>query len=127
MAGHGEKLSRNQELAIAALLSNPSIPGAASAAGISERSLYRWLADDGFQKDYKKARRKVVQQAITQIQASISAAVQTLKEIMKNPEAPASSRVSAAKTLIEMGLKATEFEQLEERIEELEKIVKDQR
>ena len=36
-------------------------------------------------------------QAITQIQASITVAVQTLNEIMGNHNAPASSRVSAVK------------------------------
>jgi hypothetical protein len=106
MIGHGEKLSRNREWAIAALLANPPIPEACRAAGIGERTMYRWLADEGFGKAYRAARRKIVQQAITQIQASIATAVQTLEAIMKDEESPASSRVPAAKTIIETGLKS---------------------
>lgn len=55
----------------------------------------------------------------------MAAAVTTLTEIMGNNEAPASSRVSAAKTILEIGIRATEMEQLEERVNEFEGIIRD--
>jgi len=125
MKGHGEKLSRNQERVIAALLNHTSVAKAVDAAGIGEVTIYRWLKNDGFNSAYRDARRQVVQQGIVKIQKSIAAAVDTLTAIMEDNEAPASSRVSAAKTIIEIGIRATEMEQLEERIEDLEKIVKE--
>jgi len=127
MKGHGEKLSRNQERVIVALLNHTSVTKAADAAGIGEVTIYRWLKDDGFNSAYRDARRQVVQQGIVKIQKSIKAAVDTLTAIMEDNEAPASSRVSAAKTIIDIGIRATEMEQLEERIEDLEKIVKETR
>ena len=127
MKGHGEKLSRNQERVIVALLNHTSVAKASDAAGIGEVTIYRWLKDDGFNSAYRDARRQVVQQGIVKIQKSIAAAVDTLTAIMEDNEAPASSRVSAAKTIIEIGIRATEMEQLEERIEDLEKIVKETR
>jgi hypothetical protein len=39
MAGHGEKLSRKREQAIAALLSASTLVEAAKAAGIGDRTL----------------------------------------------------------------------------------------
>ena len=120
MSGHGEKISRNKEKAISALLSNSSIPDAAKTVGIHERTLWRWLKDHKFKRAYKEARREVVRQAITNVQAGLSKAVRTLKEIIGDENAPASARVSAAKTMIDMGLKAVEIEDLESRIEVLE-------
>jgi hypothetical protein len=120
MAGHGEKLSRNKEKAIAALLLKPSIPAAAKDVGIGERTLWRWLKDRNFKRAYKEARREVVRQAIAQVQAGLSKAVKTLKNIIDNENAPPSARVSAARVMIDMGLKAIEIEDLESRIEVLE-------
>ena len=120
MAGHGEKLSRNKEKAIAALLLKPSIPAAAKDVGVGERTLWRWLKDKNFKKAYKEARREVVRQAIAQVQAGLSKAVKTLKNIIDDENASPSARVSAAKTMIDMGLKAVEIEDLESRIEALE-------
>ena len=120
MPGHGEKLSRNKEKAISALLLTPSIPEAANAIGIHERTLWRWLKDQQFKRAFKDARREVVRQAIAHVQAAMSEAVKTLKEIINDDEAPASARVSAAKAVIDMGLKAIEIEDLELRLESIE-------
>ena len=40
MSGHGEKRSRKQDAAIVALLSEPTIAGAATRAGVSEPTLF---------------------------------------------------------------------------------------
>ena len=47
-SGHGEKLTRKKELAIVALLTEPTITKAASSAGISEATLRRWMRLDEF-------------------------------------------------------------------------------
>ncbi|MFC1820537.1 hypothetical protein ACFLZG_05585 [Thermodesulfobacteriota bacterium] len=127
MAGHGEKLSRNQEKAIAALLSQPSIPGAAKEAKIGERTLWRWLQLDSFKEAYRDARGQIVRQAVVQVQQAMSEAVGTLREVMTNSEAPASARVSAAKAIINMGIKAVEVEELEARIVEIETLIKEKK
>jgi hypothetical protein len=43
MAGHGEKLGRKQEEAIAALLWRRNIDEAARVAGVGARTLLQWL------------------------------------------------------------------------------------
>jgi hypothetical protein len=121
MTGHGQKLSRKKEQAIAALLSQPSIGGAAKKVGISEKTLFRWLQLDEFQRAYKNARKQVVQHAIAQIQSVMSEAVQTLLKVMSDDTTPASSKVSAARALLDIGFKVVEIEDLENRIEKIEK------
>ena len=120
MVGHGEKLSRKQDHAIAHLLTAPTIAEAARQTGIGEQTLLRWLKDAHFQAAYRDVRRQVVQQAIAQVQRATSAAVDTLPEIMANSAAPASARVSAAKTVLETAVKAVELEDLAHRIAALE-------
>jgi transposase-like protein len=71
MSGHGQKISRTQEKAIAALLANTSIPAAARIVGIADSTLSRWLKVDSFQAAYRKARKQVVSLAVTQVQAAM--------------------------------------------------------
>src|SRR5262245_63304457 len=109
MAGHGEKLSHKQEQTIAALLTVPNLADAAHHAGIGERTLLRWLKETAFQASYREARRQVVQQAIVQVQRATREAVETLRSVMQDAEAPASAKVSAAKTILETAVKAVEL------------------
>src|SRR5262249_44509727 len=97
-----------------------SLTEAAAQCGLAEVTLRRWLKHDGFQQSYRDARRQVVQQAIAQVQRTTGEAVETLRGVMQNPDAPASAKVSAAKTILETALKAVELEDLETRIAALE-------
>jgi hypothetical protein len=121
MSGHGEKLSRKQEQGIRALLLQPTLVDAATAIGVDERTLRRWLREDAaFQIAYREARRAVVQHAIAQVQHATGEAVATLRQVMQDPEAPASARVSAAKAILETAVKGIEIEDLAARIAILE-------
>ena len=120
MSGHGEKLSHKQERAIATLLVAPSVTAAAQQIGVNENTLLRWLKDEDFQAAYREARRAVVQHAIVQVQHATGEAVETLRSVMQAADAPASAKVSAAKTILETAVKAVELEDLEARIVALE-------
>jgi phage terminase small subunit len=125
MSGHGEKIEQKQERAISALLQAESIREAAKEAGIAEATLHRWLKDDSFKEAYRMAKHEVVNHAICQVQRSTGKAVKALVEITEDKESPASARVSAAKTILETSIKAIELEDLERRISELEKLIKE--
>ena len=60
MIGHGEKLTRKQEAAIAALLAESSIGAAARKARIGEATLQRWLRLPAFAQAYRDARQQLV-------------------------------------------------------------------
>ena len=124
MEGHGEKFSRKQEQAISALLNEPTIEAAAKCIGIGETTLWRWMQVPGFQEKYRQAKRRVVEHAITQLQNACEEAVACLREVMTDREAPASSRVSAARIVLEQSIRAVELEDLNGRIDSLEAILK---
>jgi len=54
------------------------------------------------------------------VQQATGEAVETLRQVMQDPEAPASAKVSAARTIPETAVKAVELEDLEEWIAYLE-------
>lgn len=127
VAGHGEKLTRKAEQAVAALLQFPTIPEAAKATGVSERTLYGWLQEETFREQYRSARAEVVRHAVTTVQKASGEAVEVLRTVMNTPESSPSSRVSAARTILELALKAVELEDLESRLVALEMKVRNDR
>src|SRR6202790_3519314 len=101
MAGHGEKFGRKKEEAIAALLSQRNVEEAARAAGIGTRTLMRWLQIPEFQAAYRQARRDTFSQSIARLQQGASAAASVLLKVMLDPNAPASSRIRAADSVLD--------------------------
>ena len=79
MSGHGDKLGRKEEQAILALLARPTIGEAASAVGIGEVSLRRWLQRPDFRDRYREARQRVVEGAIASLQQATGDAVAALR------------------------------------------------
>ena len=120
MAGHGSKLGRKQEEAIAALLTHRNIEEAADAAGIGARTLLRWLKLPEFDAAYRDARRKAFGQAVARLQQGTSAAATTLLKVMIDPSTPASVRVRAADSVFNHAAKAIELEDIEARVAALE-------
>jgi hypothetical protein len=120
MAGHGSKIGRKQEDAIAALLTQRNVEEAARAAGIGVRTLLRWLKLPQFQNAFRQARREAFGQAVSRLQQGTAAAATTLLKIMIDPAAPASVRVRAADSVFNHAAKAIEIEDIEARVAALE-------
>ncbi len=120
MAARGSSLVRKQEEAIAALLTQRNIDEAARTAGISTRTLLRWLQLPEFQKAYRQGRRDAYSQAVARLQQGTSAAATILLKTMVDPGTPASVRVRAAEAIFSHAFKAIEVEDIEARVSELE-------
>ncbi len=119
--GHGDKLNRKQEQAIAALLSASSIKAAATSCGMAEVTLWRWLQLPDFQTAYRAARRQVVERAVSELQAACGAAVETLKRNL-HCEQP-SVEIRAAQVILEQAVKGVELIDLQQRVDRLEALL----
>jgi hypothetical protein len=122
MKGHGAKFSRKMEEAVAALLSQRNHEEAAKVVGISAVTLLRWQKLPEFQAALRQARRDAYSQSIGRLQQASSAAVSTLLKIMVDSNAPASTRVRAADSVLDHAAKAIELEDIESRVAELERV-----
>jgi len=120
-AGHGSKFGRKKEAAIAALLAQRNQEEAARAAGVSKRTLNRWLQMPVFQAAYREARRAAMVQSGARLQQASSAAVSALLKVMVDPSTPASARVRAADCILARGNQALEHEDLNMRLAALER------
>lgn len=120
MRGQNEKLERRWHQAIAALLTQNTIAQAATAAGIDETTMYRWLKDPDFSYAYFQARSALLERALGHIAEGLIAAAATLREIVDDREASPTSRVNAAKALFDLALKDREVAGLEARVAALE-------
>jgi hypothetical protein len=121
MAGHGEKLGRKQEDAIAALLTQRNIEEAARAAGVGTRTLIRWLKLPDFGKEYRKARREAVHQSVARMQQATGAATSVVLKLMTDPNVPAAVKLRAAECVFDRAIKGVELEDIEARVAELER------
>lgn len=115
-----EPTAKNEK-ALAALLKSPTLREAAKAAKISEATLWRLMQSPDFQRDYRAARRAIVENAVSELQRTTSAAVETLRRNLStgNP----STEVRAAQIILEQSIRAVELVDLAERIEGLEALM----
>jgi hypothetical protein len=116
----GENLTAKQEAALVALLSHGTIEAAYASVGVSKTTMWRWMQLPRFQSRYKAERRQLVEAGIVTLQKHATTAARVLVQIADDTEAPASARVTAAKTILDQSVSAIEMTELLQRIERLE-------
>lgn len=96
--GKGKAISDEQ--IIAALLDHGTIRAAAGAVGISERALYDRMNKGEFQALYKAAKADLIRAAVLNLNRQLQAAIDTVSEIMQDPDNNAAVRLQAAQTIL---------------------------
>ena len=102
-------MTPSKEKALAALLTCTTKQQAAENAGISPRTLRSYLSDAEFQEEYKKAFSGLITDVTRQAQQSLSPALSVLRGIVEDDSEDAKVRVTAARSLLEYGLRLTEI------------------
>lgn len=111
---------RNDAKILAALLTARSVPEAAKVAKVSERTIYNRLADDSFRAAYVQQRREALNMACKCLQSALVDAVEVLSSTMRDTEAAPQHRITAARSVLDYGVKLTELTDLAARVEALE-------
>ncbi|ASC70282.1 hypothetical protein XM38_012190 [Halomicronema hongdechloris C2206] len=124
MAQNGDNLTPKQLAAVAELARGSSHQATVDATGVSHRQLSRWKAQPDFKEAILEAQRAIYGQSIAAIVTAMNTATTTLVEICENQEASDASRVSAARSILENGLKAFGQADLDRRVEEIEELFK---
>lgn len=109
------------ELIISALISSPTIRAASEACGVSERQIYKRLAEPEFRERYDKARHDLLDHSTAALQGHLSAAVEAMGEIVRDPEATQQTRLNAAEAIVRNTLKLTEQGDILVRLDALER------
>lgn len=113
-------LTAKQTKALQALLTAPTQAQAAQLAGIGLTTLKRYLRDSEFQAAYKQAVSGLIADASDKAKLGLSPAVLCLREIVEDKSANAQVRISAARSLLEFGLRLVEVADIVKDLEEME-------
>jgi hypothetical protein len=111
-----------QELALGALLYHATVAGAAAACRVSRRTIHRWLQDPKFRTALRKMQHEHVRQVHSGLQGITADAVETLREVLNNREAPAGARVSACRATLSLAYDLIQADDMQHRIETLERL-----
>lgn len=114
-------LTPKQQKVLAALLREPTQKAAAASTGVSDRQIREYLSKPEFQEAYRQALSQLVEQASIQARRGYAPALDALQEIVSDPGQPPAARISAARSLLEYGLKLTEQADILAKLDELEK------
>jgi hypothetical protein len=114
MTGRG----RGETALIAALAAGASVQAAARAGGLSERTVYRRLEDPAFRKSVNDARTEIVSRSVAKLSAASTEAAETLRKLLYSDKD--FTRLAAARTILELGARLREQQELTERIAALE-------
>lgn len=119
MATNGS-LSSRQQRAVAALLASKNVAEAACIAGVGERTLYRWLAEDqGFRAALSQAEGDLLDTATRRLLTLQGKAIDTLEHLLDSAETEG-VRLRAAQVAIDTSLKLREMRDIEQRLTALE-------
>jgi hypothetical protein len=106
---------------IAHLAAGVSPAGAAKLAGVSEATAYRRLANPAFRRRVEKARSDFWDRALGVMSKGASESAIVLRKLLRSDDGRI--KLQAAKVLREQGMKVRERVELEQRLDELEKLV----
>ena len=117
--GHGAKSEAIRERAIAALLSEKTLTGAARRCGVNEKTLRRWMSEESFSHELTEARRAMFEAGMRRVQALTAVAIDTLATLMGRGSPPA-VRLGAARTVAELGIHQHDADTILRKLDEIE-------
>ena len=115
-----DSLSPRQHRFLAALVTAPSVKAAAEAAGIGEKTAWRYLGDDGIRGALAGHFDAVMADTSHRMAGAMSEALEVILDVMRGETTPPAVRVSAGRVILDAGLRLAELVTLAERVAQLE-------
>ncbi len=103
---------------VVALARGDTVAAAATAADVSEATAYRRLREPEFRTQLDEARAEMLATAVARLTAAATAAADTLRALLSSDSDFA--RLAAARSILELGVKLREHQDLAERVAALE-------
>ncbi len=119
-------LKPKQEKLLLAMLTQPNLTKAIEEAGISKKTAYKYQSDPVFKTEYLKQRKEIMSRVTGLLQQASADGVKILYDIAKDTNQPAHARVQAVRTILEYAYKGIELEEIQTRLEEVERRLEDE-
>lgn len=117
------ELSTNQRKVLEALLSEPTVKEAAEVAGLTPRTVYRYLNDPAFKAELRKRQSEILAQTVAAMVGGRGTALETLHRAQTSETSSWSERIRAANYWLSHTQDAIELDVLTERLERLEQLI----
>ncbi|HLB31196.1 MAG TPA: hypothetical protein VJN91_06680 [Gammaproteobacteria bacterium] len=106
--------------AVAALLTTRSAVDAAQVAGVSERTIHRWLRDPGFRAQLLEAEGQAVDAAVRRLVHLATSALNALENVLADADSLPGIRLRAAGLVLDHLASLRQLRNVEERLVALE-------
>ncbi|MEZ5365529.1 MAG: hypothetical protein R2748_25170 [Bryobacterales bacterium] len=114
------ELTLRETRVVSALLQENTLRAAAKRAGVSERTVYRYVRLARVQKELRRQRGELFSVALSGLRQAWSLTGQTLAKVMSDAKTSGAAKVSAARTALRAGETARMYDELENRVADLE-------
>ena len=118
------KVSEHKDEIALDIISGDNFTDIAEKYKLSVKTIYRLRQSEEFQILLKKQKKKCFESALNQASFLSSIAVKELKNIMLDKNTSAQNKIQACKIILDLAKNNYEYENIEQRIKELETMVK---
>ena len=122
---NGQDINQKQKRAVAFLVAAKDIESGCRAAGISTTTYYDWIKNPVFADAIDTQRNYIINEAMQRLRQGIGAAVDKLLALVNSDNEEVARKASTS--IVEIALKMRESEEIEDRIESIEKIILERR
>ena len=122
---NGQEINPKQKRAIAFLVAAKDIESGCRAAGISTTTYYDWIKNPDFADAIETQRSYIITEAMQRLRHGIGTAVDKLIALVNSDNEEVARKASTS--IVEIALKMRESEEIEDRIECIEKIILERR
>lgn len=122
MADNGS-LTVRQRRFLAALMAGPNVREAAKAAGIGERTAWRYLSNDAIRRELASHHDAMMADTSRRMAVAMAEALDVVLEVLRDAKTPAAVRVNAGRVILDAGLRLAELVTLAQRVAELEAVM----
>lgn len=118
------KTKENIEEIALDILKGKSYTDIANKFNISTKTIYRLRQSENFQKILTSQKKRIFETVLSKASYLSNLALDELKNIISESSSNAQSKIQACKIILELAKNDYEFENIEQRIEQLEKLAK---
>ena len=121
--GDGPELTARQKKLVAELTENPEVRAAAKAAGVGRTTAYRWLNEPAFRDALSRQRNAALSDALDTVRTHTGRAARELAGLLDSSNEWLRRQI--CKDILNIALRLRETEAIEQRLDALEKTMKD--
>jgi hypothetical protein len=115
----GNVIKKGRPAAVLALAAGESVASAARKAGVTERTVHRWLEADPFRREVAQARADMFGRALGSLAEGAASGALMLRQLCLKAKSE-SVKLGAARALLELGPRMRDSVEMEERVRALE-------